>query len=78
MVNEKATYISRLYGADYLLILAWLQRHIGKMTVSKPIVYWEGVNWSMRLVQGKMGDSYCDVSFDNKKHLKLFDKEWAE
>jgi len=30
------------------------------------------------LVQGKMGDSFCDVEFTNKKHLKLFDKDWAE
>ena len=72
------TYVSRLYGGDYVLILAWLQKHIGKMTVSKPLLYWEGNNWKMRLVQGKIGDPYCDVEFVNKKHMKLFDKEWAE
>ena len=76
MVNE--TYISRLYGADYVMLLAWLQKHIGKMTNSKPIIWWEGPNWYMKLVQGKMGDSYCEVHFTTKKHLKLFEKEWAE
>jgi hypothetical protein len=32
----------------------------------------------MKLVQGKMGDSYCEIHFTNKKHLKLFEKEWVE
>ena len=76
MVDE--TYITRLYGSDYVLILAWLQKHIGKMTNAKPIIYWEGTTWYMKLVQGKMGDSYCEVHFTNKKHLKLFEKEWVE
>jgi hypothetical protein len=74
----KQTYISRLYGADYVQILFWLEKHIGKMTVSKPVIYWEGNNWKMRLVQGKIGDSYCDVEFNNKKHLQIFDKAWTE
>ena len=76
MVNE--TYITRLYGADYVSVLAWLQKHIGKMTNSKPIIYWESPTWYMKLVQGKMADSYCEIHFTNKKRLKLFEKEWAE
>jgi len=76
MVNE--TYIIRLHGADYVSVLAWLQKHIGKMTNSKPIIYWESNTWYMKLVQGKMADSYCEIHFTNKKHLKLFEKEWTE
>lgn len=76
MVDE--THITRLYGADYVVVLSWLQKHISKMTNSKPIIWWEGSNWYMKLVQGKMGDSYCEIHFVNKKHLKLFEKEWAE
>lgn len=76
MVDE--TYISRLYGADYVTLLSWLQKNISKMTNSKPIIWWEGTNWYMKLVQGKLGDSYCEIHFTNKKHLKLFEKEWVE
>lgn len=76
MVDE--TYITRLYGADFVTLLAWLQKNISKMTNSKPIIWWEGTNWYMKLVQGKMGDSYCEIHFTYKKHLKLFEKEWVE
>jgi len=74
----KLPFIAHLYGADYVSVLLWLQRHIGKMTDSKPIIWWEGNNWHMRLVQGKFGDSYCEIHFLNKKHLKIFEKEWTD
>lgn len=76
MVDE--TYITRIYGADFVTLLSWLQKNISKMKNSKPIIWWEGTNWYMKLVQGKMGDSYCEIHFTNKKHLKLFEKEWVE
>ena len=72
------TYITRLYGGDYVLILSWLQKNIGKMKSSKPIIWWEGTNWYMKLVQGKMGDSYCEIHFTTKKHLKSFEDYWTD
>ena len=71
-------YIARLWGADYAALLVWLQKNIGKMVASKPIVTWEGEGWYMTLVQGNHGDPYCDIHFVNKKHLKLLEKDWVE
>jgi hypothetical protein len=76
MVDE--THITRVYGADYVSLLSWLQKNVGKTNIAKPIIWWEGKNWYMKLVQGKMGDSYCEIHFENKKHLKLFEKEWFD
>jgi hypothetical protein len=72
------TYITRLHGGDYVLILSWLQKNISKVKNSRPIIWWEGTNWYMKLVQGKMADSYVEVHFTTKKHLKLFEDYWAE
>ena len=51
--KETPTFITRLYGGDYVLILVWLQKHIGKLNTARPIIWWEGKNWYMKLVQGK-------------------------
>ena len=76
--KEPESYITRLHGGDYVVILSWLQKNIGKMDTARPILWWSGKNWYMKLVQGKIGDSYVEIHFTSKKHLKLFEDFWAE
>jgi hypothetical protein len=74
-----ATVIIR-NNKGYASVLSWLQENIGDLLHSKPIIFWHGNGWHMKLGRemGAMGirHSVITVDFDNPEHATWFGLVW--
>jgi hypothetical protein len=70
----------KVYGKQWAPILYWLQENIGPLLHSKPIIFWHGKGWHMKLGReiGAMSirHSVITVDFDNPKHATWFGLVW--
>ena len=61
-------------------ILHWLQENIGPLLHSKPIIFWHGKGWHMKLGReiGAMSirHSVITVDFDTPEHATWFGLIW--
>ena len=70
----------KVYGKQWAPMLHWLQENIGPLLHSKPIIFWHGKGWHMKLGReiGAMSirHSVITVDFDNPKHATWFGLIW--
>jgi hypothetical protein len=70
----------KVYDKQWAPMLHWLQENIGPLLHSKPIIFWHGKGWHMKLGReiGAMSirHSVITVDFDNPKHATWFGLIW--
>lgn len=70
----------KVYGKQWAPILHWLQENIGPLLHSKPIIFWHGKGWHMKLGReiGAMSirHSVITVDFDTPEHATWFGLVW--
>ena len=70
----------KVYDKQWAPILYWLQENIGPLLHSKPIIFWHGKGWHMKLGReiGAMSirHSVITVDFDTPEHATWFGLVW--
>ena len=70
----------KVYEKQWAPMLYWLQENIGPLLHSKPIIFWHGKGWHMKLGReiGAMSirHSVITVDFDNPEHATWFGLIW--
>jgi len=70
----------KVYEKQWAPMLYWLQENIGPLLHSKPIIFWHGKGWHMKLGReiGAMSirHSVITVDFDTPEHATWFGLIW--